>query len=69
MFDRDCPFYAPGCEQFEEETPLEMTEKLLGGIIAIYIVSELVKPGRRGIVAKMVDAIAGMFPLPEPPKD
>lgn len=64
-FDPNCSFYAPGCEQFEEESPLEMTEKMLGGIMAIAIIYELVKPGRVGMVRKMIDAIVAKIPVPK----
>lgn len=75
VFDKNCPFYAPGCEQFEEPE-MKLTEKIVGALAAIYIVTALVMPGRK--TAKMIEemeakmresiekTIAGGEPEPEP---
>lgn len=65
----DNGYHLPGCPYIDvDEEPLEITEKMALGIVGIAIIYELVKPERRGIVAKMIDGIVARFPLPEPPQ-
>jgi hypothetical protein len=63
VFDRECPFYAPGCEQFEDDNdPMDLTEKMATAMIGLAIITELVRPGRASALASVIEAVGRVLP-------